>query len=244
MPIAEPPYEHMRYVYLEWSLILLAIWAGAYLARPAFRQKMLAVSGWTSLLGLSEPFFVPRYWTPPTLLDLAARTGFDVESLIFAFAAGGLASTLYDELTGRATVPMSLTARHARRHRLHEWALAAPLPVFFGLGVLTPLNPIYVTEAALAAGALATVACRPDLWRRTLLGAGIFLALYFLYFVSLVSVHPTYVRQVWNLHALSGVLIAGIPLEELLFAVTLGSMWAALYEHWSWRREVRRPSRA
>lgn len=233
----------MQYVYLEWSLILLGIWAAAYLARPAFRHKMHAVSGWTGLLGFSEAFFVPRYWTPPTLFDLAARTGFDIESLIFAFAAGGLASTLYDELTGRATAPMSLAARHAHRHRLHEWALAAPLPVFFALGVLTSLNPIYVAEAALAAGALATVACRPDLWRRTLLGAVIFLALYFLYFASLVSVHPAYVRRVWNLQALSGVLIVGIPLEELLFAVTLGSMWAGLYEHWNWRREARRRSR-
>ena len=228
----------MRYVYLEWSLILLGAWGMAYLARPAFRHKMVMVSAWTSVLGLTEPVFVPRYWMPPTVLDLAARTGFDIESLLFAFAAGGLASTLYDVITGRFTVAMSPTERYARRHRLHEWALAAPVPVFLGLA-FTALNPIYVAEAALAAGGAAALACRPDLWRRMLIGALIFLALYFVYFASLVAVHPSYVREVWNLPELTGVLVAGIPLEELLFAVTLGWMWSSLYEHWEWRRDGR-----
>lgn len=56
-------------------------------------------------------------------------------------------------------------------------------------------------------------------------GALIFLALYFLYFASLVAVHRGYVQRVWNLPALSGVLIGGIPLEELIFAILLGGMW-------------------
>ena len=230
---------HMQFVYLEWSLLLLGLWSLLFALRPAHRRKMLSVSAWTSLLGLTEPLFVPRYWVPPTVLDLAARTGFDFESVIFAFAAGGLASTLYDEVTGRATAPMSFPARHARRHRFHQWALSAPLPVFLILYALTPLNPIYIAQTALAVGGLATLACRPDLGRRMLLGAFIFLALYFLYFASLVRVHPAYVQEVWNLPALSGALIGGIPLEELIFAATLGWSWSALYEHWQWREDRR-----
>ncbi len=44
----------------------------------------------TALLGLTEPIYVPRYWTPPSLFELAQRTGFDIESLIFAFAIRGI----------------------------------------------------------------------------------------------------------------------------------------------------------
>lgn len=42
----------------------------------------------TAFFGLTEPLFVPEYWNPPTLFDLAQRTGFDLESLIFCFGIG------------------------------------------------------------------------------------------------------------------------------------------------------------
>jgi hypothetical protein len=108
--------------------------------------------------------------------------------------------------------------------------------------VLTTLNPIYSTAIALLAAAVASVACRPDLWRRTLLGAAVFSLLYFVFFLALVTADPQYVRAVWNLSALSGVLVFGIPLEELLFAAALGAAWSGLYEHLTWRTTHARSS--
>ena len=46
-------------------------------------------------LGLSEPLFVPGYWNPPSLFNLAQKTGFDIESILFSFAIGGIGSVLY-----------------------------------------------------------------------------------------------------------------------------------------------------
>ncbi|MEK9177883.1 MAG: hypothetical protein AAB777_02045, partial [Patescibacteria group bacterium] len=70
----------MQYVWLIWSLILVAIWFATYLCvrSKVERKEMLIVSTWTSLLGLTEPLFVPSYWSPPSLFDLSARTGFDI----------------------------------------------------------------------------------------------------------------------------------------------------------------------
>lgn len=56
---------------------------------------MWTVSLATAPFGLTEPLFVPEYWNPPTLFDLAQRTGFDLESLIFCFGIGGVSSVLY-----------------------------------------------------------------------------------------------------------------------------------------------------
>jgi hypothetical protein len=53
--------------------------------------------------------------------------------------------------------------------------------------------------------------------------------------LSLVLVHPRYVEQVWNLEAISGTLIAGVPVEEFLFAYALGFLWSSAYEHAAWR---------
>ena len=121
---------------------------------------MGVVSQHTYLNWSTEPIFVPAYWHPPTLFDLAERMGFDFESLLFAFATGGLAS------------------------------------------------------------------------------AGFFVALYVVYFVPLMATHPGYVQAVWNLPALSGVRVFGIPLEELLFAGAFGWMWSSVYEHLAWTREI------
>ena len=46
---------------------------------------------------------------------------------------------------------------------------------------------------------------------------------------------PGYISQVWNLPALSGVLIGGIPLEELRFGFSFSWYWTGVYEHFTWR---------
>ena len=87
----------MHLAWLLWSLILIGIWGVVWflVRRRDLRRQMIIISLWTSLLGLTEPLFVPAYWLPPSLFDLAANTGFDIESFIFSFAIGGLGFILY-----------------------------------------------------------------------------------------------------------------------------------------------------
>ena len=76
--------------------------------------------------------------------------------------------------------------------------------------------------------------CRPDLKVKSLVGGAVFLGLYAMFMLGLVWLTPGYIPQVWNLAALSGVLIAGIPLEELLFGFSFGWYWTGVYEHFTW----------
>lgn len=229
-----------EYVWLLWSSAFLVPWALVYLRAPS-RPRMLRVSAATSLLGLTEPIFVPRYWNPPSLFDLASRTGFDLESLIFCFAIGGIGSVLYDALARHEPRPLPPAERDLARHRLHAVALAVPF-VAFPLLYALPWNPIYPGIAALALGAASNVLCRPDLGSKTLIGGALFLALYALFMALLVVFAPGYIERVWNLPELSGVLLAGIPLEELAFGFAFGMYWAGLYEHFSWRASAARSS--
>jgi len=103
---------------------------------------------------------------------------------------------------------------------------------------LLPWNPIYPSLLALALGALGAVACRPDLKRNTLIGGVLFLALYSAFMFGLRWLAPGYIAAVWNLPALSGGLVYGIPLEELLFGLTFGMYWSGVYEHLTWHRSV------
>jgi hypothetical protein len=231
-----------HYVWLLWSTAFLVPWAALFAWFPRHRRSMVWASLFTAPFGLTEPLFVPEYWSPPSLFDLARTTGFDIESLVFSFAIGGVAAVLVNVLTGRLAEPLPAGERHDPRHRLHLLALASPFLVFPVLWFL-PWNPIYPAIVAMAVGAVATVACRPDLLGNTLLGALIFVGYYLVFLVGLTLTAPGYIERVWNLGALSGWTPFGLPLEELLFAACFGGYWAGVYEHFTWHRPQARSSR-
>lgn len=226
-----------HYVWLTWSSAFLAPWALLFIWNPKYRPVMWRASCWTSLLGITEPIYVPEYWNPPSLLDLAQRTGFDIESFIFSFAMGGVGAVLYNIFTQQDLAPVSAAERRQSRHRFHPVALLAP----YGLFVLLyffPWNPIYPSITCLVIGAMAAVLCRPDLKYKTVVGGFLFLGFYVIYMLGLKWLAPGYIEQVWNLQALSGGVVYGIPLEELLFGFSFGLYWTGVYEHFTWNRGV------
>lgn len=226
----------MQYAWLIWSMILLFIWSLVYfsLRNKESKREMFVVSLWTSLFGLTEPLFVPEYWSPPSLFDLAFKTGFDIESLLFTFGVGGIAAIIYEWIFKVKHKKISVVERHHPRHRIHILALFSAPIIFVLLLISTDINPIYSSFIALIGGGLLTWYCRPDLKKKMFVSAFIFTSLYFVFFLTLIIVYPDYVEQVWNLSVISGVLILGIPLEELMFAFGLGFLWSSVYEHIKW----------
>ncbi len=224
-----------QYVWLLWSSAFLVPWVIIYISFPAHQRAMLWASLFTMPFGLSEPLFVPEYWSPPSLFDLALRTGFDIESLIFCFGIGGIAAVMYNLLTHRVPVAVPENERERPLHRHHYTALAAPFITFVPLYFL-PWNPIYPSIVAMIVGAVANILCRPDLKWKTWIGGLLFLVYYALFLVGLEWSAPGYIDRVWNLSALSGINIAFMPLEELLFAIAFGMYWAGVYEHITWRK--------
>ncbi len=229
-----------HYVWLWWSSAFLVPWLALYLTNPQLRTVMWRVSLATAAFGLTEPIWVPEYWNPPSLFDLAQRTGFDFESLIFCFAVGGIGAVVYNALTRRPFAPVSAGHKQEPWHRFHLTALWAPYALFVALYFL-PWNPIYPAILCLVIGGIASIVCRPDLTVKSLVGGAIFLGLYSIFMLGLLWLTPGYVAQVWNLAALSGVLIAGIPLEELLFGFSFGWYWSGVYEHFKWRMTANAP---
>lgn len=126
--------------------------------------------------------------------------------------------------------------RLAARHKYHALMLSVAPVVFVILYFSTKLNPIYTSVIALMLGGIAIWFCRPDLKKKMFVSAFLFLGLYFVYFLTLIAMFPGYVEQVWNLKAISGVLIMGIPIEELMFAFSFGFFWSTVYEHFTWKK--------
>jgi len=223
-----------QYVWFLWSSAFLLPWTIVYIAFPQHRKAMLWASLFTMPFGLTEPLFVPEYWSPPSLFDLAMTTGFDIESLIFCFGIGGLGAVLYNLITGQT--PRSVPAEEKKHslHRHHYKALLAPF-VAFPAFYFFPWNPIYPSIIAMITGAVANILCRPDLKSKTWIGGLLFLAYYSVFLIGLEWSAPGYIDRVWNMDALTGITILFMPLEELLFAISFGMYWSGVYEHITWR---------
>ena len=222
-----------QYVWLTWSLLFLVPWGIVFFLFPRFRTKIWKASLYTAPFGLTEPLFVPEYWNPPTLFDLAQRTGFDIESLIFCFGIGGIAVVLYDLMNPHKAADLEQHERSAKRHRFHRLILFSPFIIFTGLSFFS-WNAIYPGIIAMLAGGVGTIWCRPDLFKRTGIGGAIFVAYYFIFLFGLEPLSPGYVARIWNLENLSGISLLGFPIEEFLFALGFGMYWSSVYEHIYW----------
>ena len=195
---------------------------------------MIWSSVFTMPFGLTEPLFVPEYWNPPSLFNLAQKTGFDIESLIFCFAIGGVGAVFYNVLTQNKVQSMESAELKNLLHRHHRKALLSPFVVFI-LFVFLPWNPIYPGILAMFVGAIATALCRPDLKKKTWLGGLLFLGYYIVFLKGLDWSSPGYIERVWNLDVLTGILIFAMPVEELFFAFGFGMYWSGVYEHFTWK---------
>lgn len=224
----------MNNPWLTFSSIFLLVWLIIFLFKKELRKEMFYVGLFTMPFGLTEPLFVPEYWNPPSLFNLAAKTGFDIESLIFSFAIGGIGAVIYGMFFKIKYKKMSKHEIHNKRHMFHLLTLIFPIIVFIFLYFLTSLNPIYSASIAMFIGTLLTLYCRPDLKKNIFISGLMFFFLYLIFFFFFNLIYPELVKEIWNLSAISGILILGVPMEELLFAFTFGMLWGSVYEHIKW----------
>jgi hypothetical protein len=223
--------------YLTAVAVLCGIWACMFAARPHVRRRMIWSGAYwlvvlsigfvgTKLLASDFPdplTIIPGYWNPDTLFDLGRRTGgYGIEDIFYIFFTGGIASALYDLLGGKR-LPYAPTPGGV-------W-----LPLLagvFGAAVtlLLRVNLIYALIAFLCAGTLSLWAARRDLIMQSLVGGSAYAILYAALFALFFYAFPDYVASTYHPENLSGILLSGIPLEELAFALSFGLMWSVLYE--------------
>lgn len=220
--------------WLVFTLIFLLVWIIVFIFVKKSRKKMLWTSILTAPFGLTEPLFVPEYWSPPSLFNLAAKTGFDIESIIWSFAIGGIAAVLFELIFKIRPTKMSNKDIHKSKHKWHFFTLISPIPLFLILFFTTSINPIYTASISMFIGAIGSFYCRPDLKKKIFIGGLLFFIFYFMAFFLFNSIYPGIVERIWNLNAISGILIFGVPLEELMFAITFGMLWSSYYEHIKW----------
>ncbi|MEW6184525.1 MAG: lycopene cyclase domain-containing protein [Thermodesulfobacteriota bacterium] len=220
-----------QYPYLGICLILFVFLGLLWVLLPNQRQCMV-LSGLLSMpYGAASLVFVPEYWKP--VLIIKSLTG--LEDILFSLINGFLAWAI-------ATVGLARSCLHT----LHPDFL---LPRYWvctcsgiGLSALIWFSGQSIMKAALFSMAglgLFILWTRKELWIVALTGALGFGLLYLLALKGVLLLNPDFLNQ-WNLANLSGIRFAGIPVEEIIWALGYGGIWP-LFMHFVFEGSPIRP---
>ena len=205
------------YFYFTYSLVLLALFGPALYAFPSQRRLML----WGGVVALPtslyQILFVPEYWEPVQVFRFLAGP----EDLMFLFSTGGLSwlivPAVYPKERLRSPV---FGGRMVKR-----WVTLKAF--FLAVWISIWLAGSQVMGAGLwAAAALLAVLLylRRDFWKLAAYGSVAFGAAYTVFASAAFALHPGFARQ-WNPEALSGLLLIGVPIEEIAWGLAFGAVW-------------------
>ncbi len=212
-----------QYAYLIGCLgILFPVWLAFFLYRKDLRKDMWTMSLLFGICGpLSEIWYLQDYWKPQTFTG----TRIGIEDFLFGFFIGGIASVIYLEVFNKHLARYTSTHRRTR-FSLSFLAIFIFLISFYILG----LNSIYASMVSCVLVALFMYYYRRDLCLDGIV-SGVFVgATMFLAYLAFLSLFPEAIHKWWFLNNISGILIVGIPLEEIAWAFSLGLVAGPAYE--------------
>lgn len=224
-------FVNFQYAYLTGDFLLFIIWLVLFVSRKDLRREMLRMSVLIAPLGpLSELFYLLDYWRP----ELFNGWTIGVEDLLFGFFIGGIAGVIYEEI-----FQMKYDSRPVLGH--HRWVIG--IVAFEGLlikigSTLFHVNSIYASILGFLIIGSAMLVIRKDLIRDALFSGFLVGILTFFLYLIFLAIFPGIIKKWWILTNISGVLVLGVPLEELFWAFGWGFVAGPMYEFISGKRLI------
>ncbi|MFA5098637.1 MAG: lycopene cyclase domain-containing protein [Candidatus Paceibacterota bacterium] len=220
-----------KYAYITGCLILFLFWLLIFLKRKDLRKEMLWASFFGMPLGIIDFFLVPAYWNPDSLFGLIKKYGVGIESFLFLFIIAGIASVIYEFFWKEKPVKL------IHGGRPHFWLLLFFSLVFLSTSILFTSKAVYGFMVSCAIGAFIIVYLRRDLWKQVFFSAFALSIFYLGGLVLIKSMFKGLIENFYNFDNICGVLIFGIPLEEVGAAFFAGAFWSTIYEYTKSYRE-------
>ncbi len=205
------------YAYFGFSLVLLGLFGLGVFAFPSQRRLMIWGGVVATPTALYQVLFIPEYWEPVQLFRFLAGP----EDLIFLVSSGGLGWLIVPAVYRREHLgPPVFGAQMVCR-----WITLKAL--FLAVWISIWLAGVQLMGAALLASALLLAVLlylRRNFWKLAAYGAVIFAAAYTVFASAAFALHPGFAGQ-WNPEALSGLLLIGVPVEEIAWGLAFGAVW-------------------
>jgi len=209
-------FDNFQYAFMLGNLLFLIVWIILFLIRRDLRKEMLTMSLIVAPMGpISEFFYLRDYWHPE-FFNGALRS---VEELLFGFAIGGITAIIYEVLFDKKYLKKNLKSRS-------KWLFVVGI---FGItcvmiagNIILGLNSLYVSIVAFLIIGISILIVRRDLLKEAIF-SGLFVSLLMLMFYFIwARIFPGIIQEWWLLKNISGIIIFGAPLEELMWGFSWG----------------------
>ncbi|MDO8482375.1 MAG: lycopene cyclase domain-containing protein [bacterium] len=214
----------IQYAYMVLGGVYFTLWVIFFVYRPDIRREMLVMSVMVTIVTLIvEPIFITDYWTP-TLWN-GWKVGF--EDVLYGFATGGVASSLYQVFFRKYFVSSGVVS--------FRWSLAVSLyvvgfSVFFvvkyGLGFSTMVAALNGFSMIF----MFMMLFRSDLLRLSFYNGLLCAALTLPMYLFVLALFPRFVMETWHVSNLSGLFLMGIPIEEFIWSFAFGLVSGPFYK--------------
>jgi len=221
----------MVYQYLIGTGIFFIIWLALYIYRKKLRKEMLFMSILIAPLGpISQIFYLRDYWNPNYLFSIF---GFGIEDILFGFFIGGIAAVIYEEFF----IKKIKKTKSETNSTIFILALIG-LALFLILNLASKINSIYASSIGFIVIASIILFKRKDLIKNAIISGILVSLIMFIFYLIYLTIFPTIISNWWQLEKISGILIIGIPIEELLWGFAWGFLAGPFYEFWKGKKVI------
>ena len=171
---------------------------------------------------LSEFFYLKDYWQPQLMNGW--KIGF--EDFLFAFCIGGIAGVLYEEIFRKKTI----RKQPHRNFSIIIWfAIIGLLWMLIG-NLILGINSIYVSASGFILAGIIILILRKDLIKDAFFSAILLGTLALFFYLVFTNIFPGIIQKWWLLHNISGIIILGAPIEEIMWFFGWGLFAGPAYE--------------
>ena len=219
-----PNFDLYQTAYLSAGVFYFFIWFVFFLLRKDLHKQMLIIG--LFLIGTApiNVIWHGDYWAPPYVFGEIFR----FEDFFWGFAFSGVVAVAYELLFAEKLKSFHRKSTVDSGIELLKIMLLiiGPLLVFSNI---FHLNSIYSISISLVLILVYMYSRRPDLIRDSL-WSGFFSFIFILvFYVAWQYPYPGVFERFWKLNEITGVLIFGIPIEELIWFFLAGAFIGPLY---------------
>lgn len=215
----------LEYSFLTLSLLLglpgVVIWFVRADLRPVIGRMALA----SIPFAFTERLFYPDYWKPRFLFDLVEVIGFGIEDVLFVAGLAAFSSTAWAAVSGQRLRSVESDGRPLR----DALVLLTICFLFVGVVAVVDIPMIYGAPVIMVVMGVGMLLRRPDLIAPALGGAAVTTVVYTGACLLLAWLIPGVFELDWNSDRFLNIFVAGVPLEELLYASTAGFVATIFY---------------